>query len=213
MPVTGQLESHMPRTQQQRRQETIARLLDASIDTIIEFGYARTSAALIAKRAQVSDGALFRHFPTMRDLMAATLREAGRRQLELYASRIAQIPADTQALEAVLPILRDITCNPTNGVIYELAVAARTDEKLRATLKDELEILEKKIFDAAKVTPSADELKAFGEENFAALVTVLINTFDGAAIFRNVLTQTQTEVEERRIPVLMSLLNAARPTG
>jgi AcrR family transcriptional regulator len=112
----------MPRTQQQRREETIARLLDASIDTIIEFGYARTSAALITKRAQVSEGALFRHFPTMRDLMAATLREAGRRQLELYASRIAQAPAGPPAPEAVLPIVRDITRNPTHGVIYELAL-------------------------------------------------------------------------------------------
>ena len=203
----------MARTQQQRSEETIARLLDASIDTIIEFGYARTSAALIAKRAQMSDGALFRHFPTMRDLMAATLREAGRRQLELYASRIAQIPADTPSSEAVLPIMRDITCNSTNEVIYELAVAARTDEKLRATLKDELETFDKKISDAAKATPSADELKAIGEENFEALVTVLINTFDGAAIFRYLGRQTQTQVEERRIPMLMSLLNAARPTG
>jgi AcrR family transcriptional regulator len=203
----------MPRTQRQRREETIARLLDASIDTIIEFGYARTSAALIAKRAQMSDGALFRHFPTMRDLMAATLHEAARRQLELYASRIAQIPTDTQASEAVLPILRDITCNPTNEVIYELAVAARTDEKLRAALKDELEKFDKKIFDAAKATPSADELKALGEENFEALVTVLINTFDGAAIFRYLRRQTQTQVEERRISMLMSLRNAARPTG
>lgn len=203
----------MPRTQQQRREETIARLLDASIETIIEFGYARTSAALIAKRAQVSDGALFRHFPTMRELMAATLREAARRQLASYASRIAQIPADTRGPEAVMSILRDLTRNPTNGVIYELAVAARTDEKLRATLKDELEMFDRKILDAAKATPSADELKAFGEENFEALVTVLINAFDGAAIFQYLRRQTQTEVEERRIPMLMSLLHAAGSIG
>lgn len=73
MPLPASLQdSHLHRTQQQRRETTIARLLDASIAiTIIEFGYARTSAALIAKRAQVSGGALFRHFPTMRDLMAA----------------------------------------------------------------------------------------------------------------------------------------------
>ena len=62
----------MARTQQQRREETIARLLDASIDTIVEVGYARASAAVIARRAEVSDGALFRHFPTMGDFMAAT---------------------------------------------------------------------------------------------------------------------------------------------
>jgi hypothetical protein len=34
----------MARTQQQRREDTIARLLDASIATIIEVGYARVSA-------------------------------------------------------------------------------------------------------------------------------------------------------------------------
>jgi hypothetical protein len=57
--------------------------------------------------------------------------------------------------------------------------------------------------------PSAAEIEAFGQENFAALVAVLINTFDGAAMFRHVLTHP--EIEARRIPVLMSLLNAACP--
>ncbi len=199
----------MARTQQQRREETIARLLDASIDTIIDVGYARASAAVITKRAQVSDGALFRHFPTMGDFMAATAYEVMRRQLETFAKLVAEIPPGKPALEAVLPILRDITGNPTNTVMYELMVAARTDKKLRATLKDVLAVYGAKIYDAARAVPSADELKAFGEENFAALVAVLVNTFDGAAIVRHVLEQP--EIEERRIPLLMSLLNAARP--
>ena len=121
----------MARTQQQRREETIARLLDASIDTIIEVGYARASAAAIAKRAQVSDGALFRHFPTMGDFMAATAHEVMRRQLELFTKRVAEIPADQPALAAALTILRDVTGNATNTVMYELLVAARTDEKLQ----------------------------------------------------------------------------------
>ena len=108
----------------------IARLLDASIDTIVEVGYARASAAVIAKRAQVSDGALFRHFPTMGDFMAATAREVMRRQLDLFTKRVAEIPADKPALEAALTILRDVTGNATNTVMYELMVAARTDEKL-----------------------------------------------------------------------------------
>src|SRR5690348_14044897 len=77
----------MARTQQERREETIARLLDASIETIIEVGYARASAAVIAKRARVSDGALFRHFPTMSDFMAGTAHEVMRRQLDLFTKR------------------------------------------------------------------------------------------------------------------------------
>ena len=199
----------MARTQQQRREDTIARLLDASIDTIVEVGYARASAKGIAQRALVSDGALFRHFPTMGDLMAATAQEAGRRQLEVAAKRIADIPSDKPAIEEVLAIIRDLTANSTNTVIYELMVAARTDDKLRDTLREVMAAYTAKIYEAARAVPSAGEIEAFGEENFAALVAVLINTFDGAAMFRHVLTHP--DIEARRIPVLMSLLNAARP--
>ena len=122
------------------------------------------------------------------------------------AKRVAEIPADKPALEEVLTIFRDITGNPTNTVMYELTVAARTDEKLRDTLREVMAVYVAKIYDAARAVPSSDELEAFGEENFAALVAVLINTFDGAAMFRHVLAQP--EIEERRIPLLLSLLTS-----
>jgi AcrR family transcriptional regulator len=192
----------MARTQQQRREETIARLLDASIDTIVEVGYARASAAVIAKRAQVSDGALFRHFPTMGDFMAATAHEVMRRQLDLFTKQVAEIPADKPALEAALTILRDVTGNATNTVMYELLVAARTDEKLRATLQHVLTEYAANIYDIARALPGADQ---FPEETFAALVAILTNTFDGAALVRAVLPQP--EIEDKRILLLTSLLN------
>ena len=191
----------MARTQQQRREETIARLLDASIDTIIDVGYARASAAVIAKRAQVSDGALFRHFPTMGDFMAATAREVMRRQLDLFTKQVAEIPADNPALEAALTILRDVTGNATNTVMYELMVAARTDEKLRATLQDVLTEYAANIYDIARALPGADQ---FPEDSFVALVAIMTNTFDGAALVRAVLPQP--EIEAKRIQVLAELL-------
>ncbi|MDT5279423.1 MAG: hypothetical protein QOJ20_618 [Mycobacterium sp.] len=194
----------MARTQQQRREETIARLLDASIATIVEVGYARASAAVIAKRAQVSDGALFRHFATMGDFMAATAHEVMRRQLDLFTKRVAEIPADKPALEAALTILRDVTGNSTNAVMYELLIAARTDEKLRATLQDVLTEYAANIYDIAQALPGADR---FPEESFAALVAIMTNTFDGAALVRAVLPQP--EIEAKRIQVLAALLGGA----
>jgi AcrR family transcriptional regulator len=196
----------MARTQQQRREETVARLLDASIDTIIDVGYARASAAVIAKRAQVSDGALFRHFPTMGDFMAATAREVMRRQLGLFTKRVADIPADKPALEAALTIMRDVTGNATNTVMYELMVAARTDEKLRATLQEVLNEYAANIYDVAKALPGADQIP---DDIFVALVAILTNTFDGAAIVRAVLPQP--EIEEQRIQLLVSLLDGIQP--
>jgi AcrR family transcriptional regulator len=191
----------MARTQQQRREETVARLLDASIDTIIDVGYARASAAVIAKRAKVSDGALFRHFPTMGDFMAATAREVMRRQLDAFTKQVAEIPAGKPALEAALTIMRDLTGNPTNTVMYELMVAARTDEKLRATLQEVLTEYAANIYDVAKALPGADR---FPDDTFIALVAIITNTFDGAAIVRAVLPQP--EIEANRIALLAKLI-------
>jgi AcrR family transcriptional regulator len=196
----------MARTQQQRREETVGRLLDACIATIIEVGYARASAAVITKRAGVSVGALFRHFETMGDFMAATASEVLRRQVEAFTKGVAEIPADQPALEAALVILRDITSGATNAVIYELLVAARTDEKLRGTLQHELHQYSTKIQEAARTLPGAE---SFPEETFPALVAVLTNVFDGAAVVEGVLPQPH--IAEQRIPMLIALLSAAAP--
>lgn len=189
-------------TQQQRREETVARLLDASIATIAEIGYARASAAVITKRANVSVGALFRHFETMGDFMAATAYEVMRRQLDEFSKKVAEIPADEMVLEAALTILRDLTANPTNTVMYELMVAARTDEKLKDTLQIVLEQYSSRIYDAARALPGSDSIP---EDVFPALVAMMANTFDGAALVRAVLPQP--EIEAQRIGLLVALLN------
>jgi AcrR family transcriptional regulator len=192
----------MARTQQQRREETVARLLEASIATIIEVGYARASAAVITKRAGVSVGALFRHFDNMGDFMAATAYEVLRRQLDSFTKQVAAIPSHRPALEAALMILRDITSNSTNAVLYELMVAARTDEKLAATLQHVLEQYGSKICDAARALPRAD---SYPSETFPVLVALLTNTFDGAALVGAVLPQP--DIDQRRIQLLLSLLS------
>jgi AcrR family transcriptional regulator len=196
--------SDVARTQQQRREETVARLLEANIATIAEVGYARASAAVITKRAGVSVGALFRHFDTMGDFMAATAHEVGRRQLDSFTKQVAEIPADTPALEATLKILRDLTGNSTNAVLYELMIAARTDEKLRATLQNVFAEYSAKIYETARALPGAEN---FPEELFPAVVALITNSFDGAAMVRAVLPQP--DIEAQRIPLLMSLLSSA----
>jgi AcrR family transcriptional regulator len=192
------------RTQRQRREETVGRLLEASIASIIEVGYARASAAVITRRAGVSVGALFRHFETMGDFMAATASEVLRRQVESFTKQVAEIRSERPALEAALTILRDITGSPTNAVLYELMVAARTDEKLNAHLREVLGEYTTKIHDAARAIPGAD---GFPEETFPVLVALLTNVFDGAALVRGVLPEP--DIEEQRIQLLTALITGA----
>jgi hypothetical protein len=131
-----------------------------------------------------------------------------RRQLESFTKRVAEIPADQPALYAALAILRDITSGPTNAVLYELLIAARTDEKLRDTLQHELGQFSAKIHDAARALPGAE---SFPEETFPVLVALLTNVFDGAAVVEGVLPRP--EIAEQRIPVLTALLTAALPNA
>ncbi len=194
----------MARTQEQRRSETVARLLDASIATIAEVGYGRASAAVITKRAEVSVGALFRHFENMGDFMAATAYEVLRRQLDLFTKKVAEIPTGTPAVEAAVTILRDVTATPTNAILYELLIAARTDDKLRATLQHVLDQYRSKIYEVARALPGADRIPA---DSFPVVVTMLTNTFDGAALVRAVMPQP--EIEEQRIALLTALLSKA----
>ncbi|KAA0102365.1 TetR/AcrR family transcriptional regulator [Mycolicibacterium sp. P1-18] len=196
----------MARTQRERREETVARLLDASIATIVDVGYAKASAAVITTRAGLSGGALFRHFDTMGDFMAATAHEVMRRQLDAFGKKIAEIPAAQPPLEGVLHAMRDITGNDTNVVMYELLIAARTDERLSGTLQEVLQEYSSRIFDTARTLPTADQ---YPEDALAAVVALLTNSFDGAAIVRRILPQP--EIEAGRIPLLLSLLSPTEP--
>ncbi len=57
------------RTQEERRQRTRRALIDATIDTLIETGYANTTIALVAARAGLSRGALLHYFPSKGELI------------------------------------------------------------------------------------------------------------------------------------------------
>jgi hypothetical protein len=124
-----------------------------------------------------------------------------RRQLELGSKWAADIPADRPALDALLAILRDVTHNPTNAVMYELMIAARTDEKLRATLQDVLTEYETKFCDAVRAAPGSERVP---EKTLGVLVMLLINAFDGAAIKRTMLPEPERDAEQ--IALLASLL-------
>jgi hypothetical protein len=104
----------------------------------------------------------------------------------------------------MLRILRDTTRSPTNAVMYELMVAARTDEKLRTTLREVLTEYSTKIYDTARTLPGAESVP---EQTLGVLVATLTNTFDGAAIVRAV--QPQPEIDAQQIALLATLLSEA----
>jgi AcrR family transcriptional regulator len=70
------------RTQVERRAETRAKLLDATIESILEVGYAQTTTRRVAELAGVSAGAQAHHFPRRVELVAAAAEQLVERRIE-----------------------------------------------------------------------------------------------------------------------------------
>ena len=122
------------RTQEERSAETRARLLDATIDCLIDLGYADTTTTVIAERAGVSRGAQLHHFPTKAELVAAAVEHLTRRIGEELLRETARLPADGDRFSAAVDLLWSRFATPLFPAWLELLVASRTDPELRKRL-------------------------------------------------------------------------------
>ena len=123
-----------PRTQQQRRDETRRALLDATVESLIEVGFARTTTLEVQRRAETSRGALLHHFPSKTELLVAAvdhLAEMRAAELKVLA---AGLPDGRSRTDAVLDLLWQCFSGTFFQVTMELRTAARTDNELRPVL-------------------------------------------------------------------------------
>jgi len=191
------------RTQQERRAGTIRKLLDAATETLIDVGYADASVQRICARAELSQGALFRHFATREALMVAVGEDVGAQLLARYRAEFVAQAAATDDLVAAMALVRAACRSRLNQAWYELAMAARTN----AGLRNGLEPVARRYYqDIARV---ARELlprlaTALGDA-FDVLVTTIVAVFDGEVVHRFVLAQP--EVEDARLALLGDAVN------
>lgn len=120
----------MSRTQAERRAATQAALLDATVSALVEVGYAGTSTPEICRRAGVSQGALFRYWPTKAELLADAADHLLARVRTAYESAFADRVSAQEALAALWETYRQ----PDLQAAVELYVASRTDPDLAAAL-------------------------------------------------------------------------------
>jgi len=84
-----------PARQQDRSRATQRRLLDATVDCLVEVGWAGTTTTLVAERAGVSRGAQLHHYPTKAALVVAALEhlvDLRNEELAAEAADIASLP-------------------------------------------------------------------------------------------------------------------------
>ena len=191
----------MSRTQQQRRTETIRNLIDATIESLCEKGYAATTISEIVTRAGVSSGGLFRHFPTRLDLLVAAAEEVRSRQFTEFRAGLSALGTDS--IDHCLTLLRAACRAPINGAWYELLIAARSDPALRERLTPFTIQYHDQIAQLARTLPFAAAIPAHRLDTVIFSVVYLL---DGEALAAVV--HPDPEQDELRLTVIANLLRA-----
>ena len=122
------------RTQLERRNETQAAILAASIDLLAKHGYAGFSASRVAAKAGVSRGALEHYFPKRNDLVTAATRYAMRDSVEHARSLALSAKRSKDPIENFLSDSEHFFFRPVFRAMFEIAIAARSDRALARAL-------------------------------------------------------------------------------
>ncbi len=111
-----------------------ARLMEATVELLVERGFGGTSTTLVSERAGVSRGAQLHHFPTKNDLVLAAVEHLTVVRGAELAAAAARLPTGPRRTRAVLEMLGDHFTSPVFSAALELWVAARTDTTLLAAV-------------------------------------------------------------------------------
>jgi AcrR family transcriptional regulator len=174
-------EPQRPRTKAERSAATRARLLDATIDCLIELGWSGTSTTEVVRRAGVSRGAQVHHYPTKEDLVVAAVEHLCTRRMGEYRAALDRLPAHERTPAAAVDLLWSVWSGPTLEAWLEIVLASRTQPALRARFVE----FEHRFFDAAVALFQETQPELTVDPEFARLA--LRFTFcllDGLAVAR-----------------------------
>ena len=191
---------------EERSEEMRTRLLEATIESLVAVGYARTSTAEIADRAGVSRTAWIYHYSTKAALVSAAVE----RLLELRHQAVPELtkglPATTDSPASAIELLARSFEGPMFFAWLELAVASRTDEDLRAQMaRLSLRFAETLNEDLRRLFPAITRNPIFEHGDFALAL------MDGIFVTR--ILYADEDRFRRMVGTLAELAERAQPAG
>lgn len=196
------------RTQTERRATTRAALLGAALDQLVEGGLAAFTTTEVCRRAGVSQGALFKHFPTKSALLAAVTEHLFDGLRSDFEAAFLALPERRRNLRRGLELLWDQMADPRLAAAYELYTAARTDDELRSDLAPVVAAHVERIAELAVVLVGADETSS---PELAGAVDLAILSIQGLVL--NQMALPDPEAERRLRRTLTALLSSLTPSS
>ena len=108
--------------QEERTRAMRQRLLEATVELLVERGWSGTSTTLVSQRAGVSRGAQLHHFPTKNALVLAAVEHLSDLRGQELAEAAARLPEGRRRTRAVLEMLADHFTSP----VFTAAVVGLT---------------------------------------------------------------------------------------
>src|ERR1700683_3235916 len=108
--VSGQ---RVRRTQAQRTAAMRPRLLDATIECLVTYGYAGTTTPRVAELAGVTRGAQIHHFKSKEDLVVAAVEHLAQQRAQAAIRELSRVQASPDPVATILDFLWEAHQGPT----------------------------------------------------------------------------------------------------
>ena len=118
------------RTQAERTAAMRARLLDATVECLVTYGYAGTTTPRIVEIAGVTRGAQVHHFRSKEDLVVAAIEHLAEQRIQAAIRQNGRLLSSPDPVPRVLEFLWESHQGDMFVATIELWVAARTDDVL-----------------------------------------------------------------------------------
>ncbi len=168
------------KTQQQRRTEMRARLIEATLTCLEKWGYHGSSLTRILDTAGVSRGAWRHYFATKNDLVAAAAEFALKRTVTITRTLAQNLPPEQLDLDRLFDFIwNNFYTGRHHAVWLEFNVACRTETSLRQRLTPvliEFHAEIEKAWEEHYSTTAHTEIPA------SVFITLTINVLRGMAV-------------------------------
>jgi len=117
--------------QADRSRETRRKLMEATVECLVQNGWSGTTTTQVAERAGVSRGAQLHHFRTRNELVTAAVEYVGAESAQQLLAKTDAVRGKPDRTKAVVELIADFYASPLFTAALELWVAARTDPELK----------------------------------------------------------------------------------
>lgn len=205
----GERATRPRRTQQERTEETRAKLIQATIACASELGYSGTTLTEVTRRAGVSIGGAQHHFRAKTDLIFATVNHVFT-EMHTFLRDIEDSSASVEErIDALLEAYWAWFGSPTYLAVWELVLGARRDPELFDMIRE-------------RIAVGVGEVAAMWRESFADspiddaalndLVQLTLDTMRGMAL-RSVVRPDDVEHDRRILDLLRTMLRLSLRSG